>query len=156
MVCPDCKGTRHKDKYSGYCSRNISNFTIPEGERTPNNPKLKQPGQQAAEGQDQGPELRLLRCTTVDAARQPSRHALTWSRLWCSLRGRAAPFDGDSRHDLNVINEQMPCACTMPTTMIKTSDSRSRASRRTDRCCMLATPRRGRAARARRCQQSRP
>ena len=43
MTCVDCKGTRHKDRYSGYCPWNTSNFTLPVEERTPDNPKIKRP-----------------------------------------------------------------------------------------------------------------
>ena len=43
MVCVDCKGTRHKDRYSGYCPWNSSNFTLPVEERTPDNPKIRRP-----------------------------------------------------------------------------------------------------------------
>ena len=43
MVCVDCKGTHHKDRYSGYCPWNTSNFTLPVEERTPDNPKIRRP-----------------------------------------------------------------------------------------------------------------
>ena len=43
MVCVDCKGTHHKDRYSGYCPWNSSNFTLPVEERTPDNPKIRRP-----------------------------------------------------------------------------------------------------------------
>ena len=46
MMCVDCKGTRHKDRYSGYCSWNTTNFTLPVEERTPDNPKIKRPTQE--------------------------------------------------------------------------------------------------------------
>ena len=50
MVCVDCKGTRHKDRYSGYCSWNTTNFTLPVDERTPDNQKIKRPTQENAVG----------------------------------------------------------------------------------------------------------
>ena len=43
MTCIDCKGPRHKDCYSGYCPWNSSNFTLPMEERTPDNPKIRNP-----------------------------------------------------------------------------------------------------------------
>ena len=43
ITCVDCKGTHHKDRYSGYCPWNTSNFTLPVEERTPDNPKIKRP-----------------------------------------------------------------------------------------------------------------
>ena len=53
MVCSDCKGTRHRNKFSGYCSWNSANITIPVEERTQDTPKIRQPTQQAAGGGQQ-------------------------------------------------------------------------------------------------------
>ena len=50
MVCVDCKGTRHCDRYSGYCSWNTTNFMLPVEKRTPDNPKIKRPTQENAGG----------------------------------------------------------------------------------------------------------
>ena len=50
MVCVDCKGTRHRDRYSGYCPWNTSNFTLPVAERTPDNPKIRRPTSENSSG----------------------------------------------------------------------------------------------------------
>ena len=50
MVCVDCKGTCHRDHYSGYCSWNTTNFTLPVEKRTPENPKIREPTQETAGG----------------------------------------------------------------------------------------------------------
>ena len=52
-VCADCKTPRHRDRYSGYCSWNTSNFTLPVEERTPDNPKIRRPTQENAGGSQQ-------------------------------------------------------------------------------------------------------
>ena len=46
LKCVDCKKGRHKDRYSGFCDWNTTNFTIPEAERTADNPKIRAPQQQ--------------------------------------------------------------------------------------------------------------
>ena len=48
LTCVDCKVPRHRDRYSGYCSWNTSNFTLPVEERTPDNPKIRRPAQENA------------------------------------------------------------------------------------------------------------